>query len=299
VRQIRALSHVGTVLKVASSIGDLYFKASYDRAPSEVSLLRFLASRWPANVTEILAWDERSNWMLMSDASSGESRFPPPESFVRAAEALAKIQVESIPERMVLESLGCEVLNVEGLREFLASDLSISAMPILRAGGLAEDKEADLQILGPRLVELCDRLASYCIPDTLIHPDFRQDNCFVSRHATRIIDWENACIGHPFFSLFDITRYDHFLETDTLEHDSVVRAYLEQFHSFESEKRLLEAMRLSHQLHYAWRLWYRIQQLPYYEPESIAFLASRGFIAKIAVQLLEVHRNNQPEVLIV
>jgi aminoglycoside phosphotransferase (APT) family kinase protein len=45
------------------------------------------------------------------------------------------------------------------------------------------------------------RLSAYEIPSTIDHGDFWPSNVFVTRTSGRIIDWTDATITHPFFSL--------------------------------------------------------------------------------------------------
>lgn len=290
--QTRALSFESTVMRVPTSVGNVYFKASSGRAPREVSLTRYLVAHWPENVTELLAYDAANDWMLMLDYAPAVQAVTPAESFAAAAAALGRIQVESVGRLTELQQLGCDALGLAGLREFLLHGLISSVASLMDGSARLEEMEKELADVVPGLVGFCEQLEQYGIPDTLIHPDFRASNFFADTHSQRIIDWQNSCIGHPFFSLLELGRYDYDFALDAVGADPVLQAYLEPFREFESEERLLQAMRLAHRLHFAWRLWYRMRALPYIEPNSALLGGARRFAMSIARDLLRAHRES-------
>jgi hypothetical protein len=291
--QTRALSFESTVMRVPTSVGNVYFKASSGRAPREAPLTRFMVAHWPENVTEPLAYDDPNDWMLMPDYATAVQAIAPAESFAAAAAALGRIQAESAGRLAELRQLGCDVLGLAGLRQFLLDGSLSNVTSALDAGDRSEELEKDLASLAPKLVDFCEQLEQYGIPDTVIHPDFRASNFFADTQSQRIIDWQNSCVGHPFFSVLELGRYDYDFALDAVGPDPVLRAYLQPFREFESEERLQQAMRLAHRLHYAWRLWYRMRALPYIEPNSALLSGAKRFALSIARNLLQAHRESR------
>ncbi len=49
--------------------------------------------------------------------------------------------------------------------------------------------------------ELCDEVAAYGITETLQHDDLHDAQVFVRDGRLLLMDWGDACISHPFFSL--------------------------------------------------------------------------------------------------
>ena len=53
----------------------------------------------------------------------------------------------------------------------------------------------------PRVRELAEELASYGVTETLQHDDLHDGQVFVSGDRQLILDWGDAVISHPFFTL--------------------------------------------------------------------------------------------------
>ena len=290
VAQHRALSTAGTVLRIPTSGGGLFFKASYTRPPPEVALTRFLSEKWPDYVSEVLVGDEERNWMLMPNHAEGSLAAWSVADHERVARTLGKIQCEGVALVDELMRLECEDLGLRRLKSFLLSIGGRDTPQFLANGGLSDSERAELAALAPRLVDLCDRLAEYGLPDTLVHPDVRFGNIFVHANSVRFIDWSNTHIGHPFFSLMKILRVSHPTPIAGPQRDEVIRAYLSAFCGFGSEEQLLEAFRVALRLEHAWRLLRWCRELPFYEPGSLLQSDARKWsIDGIARQLLEAH----------
>ncbi len=53
----------------------------------------------------------------------------------------------------------------------------------------------------PRVGEMCDELAGYGLPETIQHDDFHDGQVFVRDGRYLLLDWGDACVSHPFFTL--------------------------------------------------------------------------------------------------
>ena len=51
------------------------------------------------------------------------------------------------------------------------------------------------------MVDLCDRLAAYGIGETVQHDDLHDAQIFVRDGRFQVLDWGDACVSHPFFTL--------------------------------------------------------------------------------------------------
>jgi hypothetical protein len=58
-----------------------------------------------------------------------------------------------------------------------------------------------LRAMAPAVVELCEELASFRLPELLQHDDLHDGQVYVRSGAHRVLDWGDACISHPFFTL--------------------------------------------------------------------------------------------------
>ena len=52
-----------------------------------------------------------------------------------------------------------------------------------------------------RVREQCEELAGYGLPETIQHDDFHDGQVFVRDGRYLLLDWGDACVSHPFFTL--------------------------------------------------------------------------------------------------
>jgi hypothetical protein len=211
---------ISSVLRIdCRERGHVYFKASpapgaslppADPDSAYNSSIRFLFSN-EARVTNTLAQrlgalpvpiavDEPRGWMLLPDLGPAMERLAPLDEWESATRELARLQVASIEAADELQAGGCLDRRLPQLMGEIE--------PLLKDGlrlALLEPEEAhQLRTSGPRLRMLCEQLASYGLPATLLHGDFHPGN--VARGAGRpvVFDWTDACLAHPFLDLVTI-----------------------------------------------------------------------------------------------
>jgi len=278
------------VLRMPTSSGSLFFKAAAQIHPNEVALTRLLAAHWPGYVTELVAFDQDRNWMLMPDYDANRQDSGTPEDYAAAVSALATIQFGSTALVDQLKALGCEFLGAGRLKDFLLGLEQLDDFYGVIAAGLTEAERQELAAVAPQLADLCDQLSEFNIPATLIHPDFCASNFFIHSGSARIIDWANCSIGDPFFSLMKLLRNNHARAFESPESDPVIRNYLQVFYPAETESRLLEALTIVSQLQHAWRLLRWSRQVGRHEPQSPAMARLRRHVPLVAKELLMAHR---------
>ena len=182
-----------TVLRVPTADGPVWFKANTEALRHEVLVVDKVSSRVPARVPALLGRDLERGWMLMADAG----------------ERLREVVVEE-------QSLGRWHDILEGaadLHHALEPDvdeLVAAGLPDLRLADLA-DRYADLvaqEWVEPRFREavplvhdLVDELASYGVVETLQHDDLHDGQVFLGAGVHQVLDWGDACVSHPFFTL--------------------------------------------------------------------------------------------------
>ncbi len=72
---------------------------------------------------------------------------------------------------------------------------------------LAPNEAAALEAFRQPFAELCAELDSRGIGSTVQHDDLHMNNVYVKGDSIRVLDWGDASIGHPFFSLFETFRF--------------------------------------------------------------------------------------------
>ncbi len=182
-----------TVLKIPTSSGLVWFKANSEPLRHEAGLVNLLATRRPDIIPPLLAADVDTGWMLMSDAGEQlRTVIPRERSLDRWLDVLrlsAELQLELSD-------------SVDELLEAGVPDLRLAVLPDKYDQLMVEiDAEQRFREAAPRIVELCTSLAAYGIPETIQHDDLHDGQVFVRDGRHLLMDWGDACVSHPFFTL--------------------------------------------------------------------------------------------------
>jgi len=297
VQQHIACWHSSAVLRVQSSQGVHYFKASWNAPPNEAALTVAIAKRWPELVPGPIASDMEKNWMLMQDLQQVGSARLQDDDYPELAAALAELQIGSsrVPDEWI--KLGCHSGGRESLAEFLGTINQLTAVLRMDEGGLSDDELLGLNPLVKEFRAACEQLAEYDIPETLVHPNFRAPNLVRRDGGFWIADWSGAQVSHPFFSVHEIIRSlvpqgggpsgSARDEDDVRAAGRLRDAYLAPFEEFEAADRLQAAFTLTAALFDAWKLQSWSRRLAYIEPDSVAFSAVARGMQRICRNMLE------------
>lgn len=101
--------------------------------------------------------------------------------------------------------------------------------------------------------ELCERLSSFKIPETINHCDFHANNILLSQKTGElcIIDWGETVIGHPFFSLntclWNLT-YFHNMKPHDSEYQTLQRLCVSSWLDSHEESDLITAFNIANDL---------------------------------------------------
>jgi hypothetical protein len=195
-----------TVLEVPTNDGTVYFKSSHRLFSYEPALTQALYEWRPDCMVKVLAVNLEKHWMLMADEGAML------RSLIKSAEDLkywhrllplfAEVQIELSGRQQELLRLGVfdRRLNLLPAKfEGLINDRDM--LHLDEQDGLTWEEYLRLQDLIPYFKEMCDKLASYTIPDTLHHEDFHDGNVFITPGRYAFSDWGESSLSHPFFSL--------------------------------------------------------------------------------------------------
>jgi hypothetical protein len=187
-----------TVMRVPTDRGDVYFKANTPLLQHEAALVTILAARRPDCVPPLLAVDLERGWMLMADAGTRLREFVERERDLSC-------WLEILPLYA-----GLQIDLADQVDEMVAAgvpDLRLSRVPLLYEEMLESlvelpvDDRRRLEAKVPRVRELCEELARYGLPETIQHDDFHDGQVFVRDGRYLLLDWGDACVSHPFFTL--------------------------------------------------------------------------------------------------
>ena len=230
-----------TVLRVPTAEGTLFFKEPAPEVAHEARLIEVLARRRPEIVTEVLFSDDEGR-MLMRDA--GEElggileRDLDTRYWEEALPLYAELQIAAMPDAERLVEAGAFDRGSAGLPE------TYEALIAERSSGQTEEEYEWLRALAPEVRQVCAELAAGPVPETINNDDFTYGSIFVRGGAYRFLDWGDACVSHPFFTLTVTQRVieiKHALPVGSPEIARIRDAYLEPFTRFAPHAEL-EAM---------------------------------------------------------
>lgn len=252
IEQVRAWEF-SCVLRVETDHGDLYFKALPRSYASEPLLVHHLAEWDPAFVPEVLATNSRERWLLMH-ACRGRvlEAGAPLAAWERAASAYAELQIASTAHLATLRLLGCRERGTLELRT-LVGPLVDDEHALLQGTehGLTAEETSRLRQLRPSLAAACDELAQSGLPCAVEHGDLWSSNVYVADDRVAFIDWTDASLSHPFFSLTPLllsATWDPHLSTVPDARQRIADSYLEHWTAHAPPDRLRRALALARPL---------------------------------------------------
>jgi hypothetical protein len=245
-----------TVLRVPTSIGNVFFKASVAILAHEAGFTEFLANLKMDCLPQLLAVDATRGWMIMRDGGNRlrETLIAQPD-MARWEELLpiyADVQIELSKHLPRIEKLNIPNCSLVRLPELYQSILEQQDwFRIDMENGITATEYQKLNDLLPVITAKCQQLVSYNIPASIHHGDLHDGNIFYNDGQYIFFDWSDSTITHPFFSLR--TAYVSAEIRFNLEENAPILnrlrdAYLIPWREFESEERLLEAFGLAQEL---------------------------------------------------
>ena len=160
-------------------IGDAWLKECAPAQAFEVPLAVALARRWPDRIAAVLAADAERAWLLLADAG-----MPIGEAWDGALPLYAELQQG-------------ETTHAD---EHLANGVTdLRPQTLVTEYASWSEREPRLAPFAGRFAELCNSLTR---PPTIQHDDLHGSNIYARDGQVRFLDWGDACVAHPFASLY-------------------------------------------------------------------------------------------------
>ena len=221
------------VARAELAAGRAWFKACGPMAQHEGALLEFLATRTDC-APKLLAQEPRRRWLLVADHGAslrdGGSADDRLAAWLDLLPRYARLQIACLGNVESLLGLGLPDRRVACLPALLA-DL-LAQLPELVLAGDDADQARALQARATALLDALERhaLRLACSPfaASIDHGDLHANNVMTHGDATRLVDWGDACVTHPFGTLA-VTLPAVLAEWDAGERLRVARALCEAY----------------------------------------------------------------------
>ena len=233
------------VVRIRTDYGALFAKQMFSALAHEIPVTVALAGWAPKLVTRVVTADAPRRFLLMEDA--GESLravFERDHDIARwhgIPPRYAEIQLRASPHAAQLVALGCPDRRSPAL--LAAFEALVAGDELLTLAGAKSTTPEELQALralSPQVREWCDELAG-TVPETIQHDDLHDGQVFLKDGVVRILDWGDANVAHPFFSLVVFERaliYGFDLAPDAPELLRLRDEYLEPFTAVATRARI-------------------------------------------------------------
>ncbi len=213
-------SYVG---RFETSDGYIYLKHTPPLIALEAIIIQVLRDQFHAPVPTVIAHNTALNCFLMKDAGQSlrgilKQKFD--EALIcKAIDQFISLQLAVADQVDVFLDIGVPDWRLDKLPNLYKN--MIKQKDLLAADGLSAIEINKLDELLPKIANLCKKGYAYSIKQTIVQPDFSDNNILIDNISQNItiIDLGEITISHPFFSLLNCFRQikKHYALTETDE----------------------------------------------------------------------------------
>ena len=240
------------VVRFDTSDGAIYLKHTPNLLALEANVIRILHYQFQFSVPTIIAHNFELNCFLMKDAGKTlrevlKKRFDA-ALFCKAIDQFTLMQLAVADHVNIFLDIGVPDWRLDKLPDLYMQLLS--QKELLISDGQTEKEISELKKLLPTVFSLCKKLSDYAIKQSIVQPDFNDNNTLISECSRDItmIDLGEIVISHPFFSLINClqqVKKHHSLTEQDDTYKQLMDACLKNYMAFESKDRLVEAFALA------------------------------------------------------
>lgn len=239
------------VLRFLTTEGWVYLKHTPKLLALEAKIAQILHDQFHAPVPKVIAYSAELNCFLMKDAGSPLrntlKKYFDATLLCKAVDQFTLMQLMVADHINIFLDMGVPDWRLDKLPELYEQFLAQKDM--LRADGLSEKEIIKLKRLVPTVSRLCKKLSDYAIKQTIVQPDFHDNNLLIdnSKNIT-VIDLGEIVISHPFFSLITClqqAKRHHGLTDKDCAYLQIKDACLKNYVKIESRQNVLDAFAIA------------------------------------------------------
>ena len=241
------------VARFATTDGYIYLKHMPALLALEASIIQIFHDQFHASVPTVIAHNTELNCFLMKDAGRSlretlKQQFDE-ALFCKTIDQFTSLQLATADNVDVFLDIGVPDWRLDKLPDLYMELLS--QKDLLIEDGLSEIEHVNLEKLFTKVSNLCKKLADYSIKQTIVQPDFNDNNTLIDAisQAITIIDLGEIVISHPFFSLINCLQQIRKHHGLTVEDDMYLRirdVCLKNFMHSDSKEHVLDAFAKAH-----------------------------------------------------
>lgn len=228
------------VVRFETSEAYLYLKHTPEPLALEATIIQILRDQFQASVPTVIAHNAKLNCFLMKDAGRPlrdllKQQFDA-ALLCKAIDQFTAMQFAVAERVYVFLDIGVPDWRLEQLPDLYMEMLS--QKDILMADGISEIEIRPLEALHPQVSTLCEKLSDYGLKQTIIQPDFHDNNLLIDDVSQKItiIDLGEVVVSHPFFSLINFLQQikkHHALTDDDEAYLKIKEACMKSYSQFD------------------------------------------------------------------
>ena len=240
------------IIRFETSDGLIYLKQTPELISLEAEIINILADKFNIRVPKIIAHNAELNCFLMQDAGKSlreilKQKFDI-NLFCKAINNFTSMQLATADNVNDFIDIGVPDWRLDKLPDLYMQLLSQKDMLI--ADGLLESELIELKKLLPTVSNLCQKLADYKIKQSIVQPDFNDNNTLIADQSKdiTIIDLGEIAISHPFFSLINClyqAKKHHAVKNNDDDYIKLEDACLKNYLIFAPKQDLLKALEIA------------------------------------------------------
>jgi hypothetical protein len=198
------------LVRFETSDGYVYLKHTPEMFSLEPTIIKILDEQFNASVPEVISHNTGLNCFLMKNAGRTlreilKQKFDE-DLLSRTIDQFTSLQVDIADQVGVFLDVGVPDYRLDKLTDLYRT--FISQKELLIEEGLSDAEVNKLESLTTTVSSLCEELSGYHIKQTIVQPDFNDNNTLVDdmKQKLTIIDLGEIVISHPFFSLLNFLQ---------------------------------------------------------------------------------------------
>lgn len=243
------------VIRYFTAEGYIYLKHTPELLALEANVIQILDDQFQASVPKLIARNVGLNCFLMKDAGTPlrqvlKKKFD--ETLLcNAVDQFTSLQLTIADHINIFFDIGVPDWRLDKLPGLYQQLLLQKA--VLIEDGLSEIEIIKLQSLAPKVANLCNKLSGYSIKQSIVQPDFHDNNILINERSQNItfIDLGEVVISHPFFSLInylDQIRKHHALTEQDGRYVRIRNACFNNYLQLNANEHILEAFKIARTL---------------------------------------------------
>jgi hypothetical protein len=202
IEQLRSWQR-SSIVRVTAGERVFFLKAVPEVFAHEVPLSQWLADHFPEHVPSVHATHPERGWMLLDQAAGAPlDEHPDRASWADALREYAELQIATVKHADQLLAMGLPQRSAAWLMHGLDALLADEAVFLIdQPGGFSHKELLQLRSKAGEIRQRCEHLALCGIPVALEHGDFGQWQILAHQSRFTYLDWSDAGIANPLFSL--------------------------------------------------------------------------------------------------